>query len=457
MNRKKLTFLGGFVVFLTIIVVFIYKNNFNKNNSLSEVKEKKIEPLSGLAIMLETKAGSGEYVVSESNTWPEKGYEFNSFRSGCENGGMLLWDEETKSVTLKTNLSEKCYIYFDLVPPDVSVAVTNLPTAYGKLGSITCDNSSTTYNQQYNRIEISQINGKYTTCTLNYTDSTSKVNFADYIMSLAGTTQGTGQVVNEKGYRYEGKNPNNYVWFNNEYWRIIGVFDSASHGVSGKNLVKIIRADVLDWLVWNKLTANDWTASSLNSLLNDVYYNAQDGTKSRYCYGYYHTDIKAKANCDYTKKGLQSGYRSMIANVTWYLGGCSGPTNETAESFYECERGTTVCSGNSTSTTGYIGLIYPSDYGYSVLSNSCARTTDLGSYSSSTCAGQSWLYGKGREWTLLHATSVYSSVFQLGSSGNLFLDRVILGFGVRPVLYLDASVYKIDGDGTLENPYIIGM
>ena len=27
------------------------------------------------------------------------------------------------------------------------------------------------------------------------------------------------------GIRYEGKNPNNYIWFNNEYWRIIGVFD----------------------------------------------------------------------------------------------------------------------------------------------------------------------------------------------------------------------------------------
>ena len=334
-------------------------------------------------------------------------------------------------------------------------SITSFPSKGLYKANVSCEGADGRWLYDDWKLAIENITGEVS-CDIKF-ETITKTYLNDYITSLAGTTQGTGQVVNEKGYRYEGKNPNNYVWFNNEYWRIIGVFDSASHGVSGKNLVKIIRADVLDWLVWNKLTANDWTASSLNSLLNDVYYNAQDGTKSRYCYGYYHTDIKAKANCDYTKNGLQSGYRSMIANVTWYLGGCSGPTNETAESFYECERGTTVCSGNSTSTTGYIGLIYPSDYGYSVLSNSCARTTDLGSYSSSTCAGQSWLYGKGREWTLLHATSVYSSVFRLGSSGNLFLDRVILGFGVRPVLYLDASVYKIDGDGTLENPYIIGM
>ena len=459
MNRKKLTFLGGFVVFLTIIVVFIYKNNFNENSLLSEVKEKNIEPLSGLAIMLETKAGSGEYVVSESNTWPEKGYEFNSFRSGCENGGTLSYNEQTKKVTLKSNISDKCYVYFDVVPPDVSVAVPNLPSTYGKLGSITCDNSSTTYNQQYNRIEVSQINGKYTSCTLNYSDRTSKVNLADYIMSLAGTTQGTEEVVNENGYRYEGKNPNNYVWFNNEYWRIIGVFDSASHGQNDKNLVKIIRADVLDGLAWHKSNTNDWTAASLNKLLNGAYYNAQDGTSSGYCYGY---SSSVTANCDYTKKGIQAGYRKMIANVTWYLGGYSSG-DATTEAFYRYERGTTVYSGRPTSTTGYIGLMYPSDYGYSVLSSSCARTKNLSSYDGSTCAGASWLYGKGYEWTISPRSSDSNNLFNLhftgdlSHSGNRYMGGAYDGFGARPVLYLDASVYKIDGEGTLDKPYIIGM
>ncbi len=35
--------------------------------------------------------------------------------------------------------------------------------------------------------------------------------------------------------------------------------------------------------------------------------------------------------------------------------------------------------------------------GHYVLSSSCARTTNLGSYVSSTCAVASWLYGKGYE------------------------------------------------------------
>ena len=364
-------------------------------------------------------------------------YEFNQ----ADNGG--------KTFNAKLMIQKN-----ELIAPDVFVKVADAQTTYGKLGNISCGGGNATYNQQYNRIKISSIDNKYTSCTLNYTDSTSKVNLADYIIGLSGTTQGTGQVVNENGYRYEGKNPNNYIWFNNEYWRIIGVFDSASHGVSGKNLVKIIRADVLDGLAWDKSNTNDWTASSLKSLLNGAYYNAQDGTSSGYCYG---QSTTATANCDYTKRGIQSGYRGMIANVTWHLGGYSS-ASATAESFYGYERGTTVYSVIPTSTTGYIGLMYPSDYGYSVLANSCARTTNLSSYNNATCAGQSWLYGKGDEWTLTPRSSSRYLVFNLNTDGILY-DNLLAnnGVGFLPVLYLDTSVYKMDGDGSLEKPYIVGM
>ena len=91
-------------------------------------------------------------------------------------------------------------------------------------------------------------------------------------------------------------------------------------------------------LVWDKSNTNDWTASSLKSLLNGAYYKAQDGTSSGYCYGYSTT---VTANCDYTKKGIQSGYRGMIANVTWHLGGYSS-TSATSSAFYGYERGTKV-------------------------------------------------------------------------------------------------------------------
>ena len=599
MKKNIIVVFSAFIAIILVLVMIVYNNSY-KNDVYVENKTNNKNQVPGLiSLMLETKAGSGIYNASPDGIVPTKGYELNTEKSGCENGGTITYNETTKKFILKSNISTKCYAYFDVIPPDVTLSITNRPTTYGKLGSINCTNSNASYNQKYNRVEISSIDKKFTSCTLNYTDSTSKVNLADYIIGLSGTTQGTGEVVNETlttidnstftdgvkleqsgytvssndatypfewdntnktwtstnhtnsatatfifnvatsgnyqvcykqsseknydyaifykdntqikslkgisnnnfecyylgslatsntikvtyrkngsgssgsdnvifylqsgtyneniqtvsaGIRYEGKNPNNYVWFNNEYWRIIGVFDSASHGQSNKNLVKIIRADGLDGLAWHKSNSNDWKAASLNKLLNGAYYNAQDGTSSGYCCGY----GSVTANCDYTKKGIQAGYRKMIANVIWYLGiyssYSSSSSDTTAKAFYGYER-------RPKSTTGYIGLMYPSDYGYSVLSSSCARTTNLSSYATAKCAGQSWLYGKGIEWTLMTDNQNNSFVFSLSHNGNVGSsnNNALSGFGSRPVLYLDASVYKIDGDGSLNNPYIVGM
>ena len=334
-------------------------------------------------------------------------------------------------------------------------SITAFPSKGLYKANVSCEGADGKWLYDDWKLAIENITGDVS-CDIKF-ETITKTYFNDYITKLAGKTQGTGQVVNEKGYRYEGKNPNNYVWFNNEYWRIIGVFDTevvkSDNTTENKSLVKIIRADVLDGLAWDKSNTNDWTAASLNKLLNGAYYNAQDGTSSGYCYGHSTT---VTANCDYTKKGIQSGYRNMIANVTWHLGGYSSKS-ATAESFYGYERGTTVYSGRPTITTGYIGLMYPSDYGYSVLSSSCARTTNLGSYDTATCAGQSWLYGKGYDWTISPYSSYSNLVFGFGYGGDLYNNYARNGSGGRPVLYLDASVYKIDGEGTLDKPYIIGM
>ena len=443
------------IVSITIMSFTIYNIVIN-NDVYEEVDSRNIINNKLISLMIEETRGSGVYKVSKDNKWPSKKYIFNETLSNCKNGSTLTWNEADNSVTVNVNKTDKCEVYFDVEPGDINVSVNNLSDIYGRLGSINCSNSDATYNQQYNRIEVSNINTKYENCTLNYTDSTSKVNLADYIISLAGTTQGTGEVVSENGYRYEGKNPNNYIWFNNEYWRIIGVFDSASHGQSGKNLVKIIRAETLDNLSWNNSDLNDWTKSSLNLLLNGAYYNALDGTDSGYCYefGYY----GITANCDYTKKGIQSGYREMITKVTWYLGGVDADSYPTADKIYEYERGAMVQDENPTSTIGYIGLMYPSDYGYSVLSSSCARTIELGFYNTATCAGASWIYGSGAEWAI---TPFYSYTRKFAGSwntqGELSYFEPTYSVGARPVLYLDVSVYKIEGDGSLNSPYIIGM
>ena len=330
----------------------------------------------------------------------------------------------------------------------------NNVSTYGKVGTFICSNCTSIYNQQLNRLEISSMDTKYENCLLNYSDSTSKVNLASYIIGLAGTTQGTGQVVNENGYRYEGKNPNNYIWFNNEYWRIIGMFDSDSNGVTGKELVKIIREDPIGGLVYDVDNKNSLATASLNKLLNGAYYNAQDGTSSGYCHGDVGTRIsKISGNCNYTKIGIQPYYRKMIVNVTWYLGGVSSEAL-TAKEFYFAERGTTIYGSNPTTSKGYIGLMYPSDYGYS--SETCDEETLLSAFNTSECAGNSWMFGKSDKWTITpDATVDYGAVyFQL--CGYTMIGNGSCS-GVRPTLYLDPSVYIIEGDGSMDTPFIIAL
>ena len=301
------------------------------------------------------------------------------------------------------------------------------------------------------KLSIEDMLGTSTSCDIDFTSITTKTLLSDYVISLVGKSQGTGKVINENGYRYEGKNPNNYIWFNNEYWRIIGVFDSATHGQAGKNLVKIIRDKQIGYQTWDSAGTNNWSTSSLKSLLNDYYYKATDGTNSGKCYGYSNT---VTSNCNYTKNGIQSYYRNLIQSVTWHLGGYNSIA-VTANNFYTYERGTTVNGSNPTTTTGYIGLMYPSDFGYTALESDCARTTLLSEDITVACAGASGLSGRSFDLTLTQYTTNATQTISISREGKIAARDAIGNFGVSPVLYLNSSVYLVDGNGSLDNPYII--
>lgn len=338
------------------------------------------------------------------------------------------------------------------------VATDSVPNKGLYRVDVTCENATGKWLYDEWKLQVVNMSGEEVKCNLDFT-TINQTNLNNHIIGLNGSEQGTGQVINENGYRYEGKNPNNYIWFNNELWRIIGVFDESSHGQSGQNLVKIIKNESIGGLVWDnapRFGSNDWSTSDLKNLLNGAYLNSENGTGGEYCYGY---STSVPANCNYTESGINDTYRPMIENVTWYLGGYSS-TSATTEAFYGYERGDTVYSGRPTSTTGYIGLMYPSDYGYSVLASSCARTTNLRSYNTATCAGQSWMYGQGYEWTITPYSSGSYRVFYVDCTGILNIDDFFLpnvGLAARPVLYLDSNVYIYDGTGTVSDPYIIGM
>ena len=347
------------------------------------------------------------------------------------------------------NISNNKTKYFTIEGVKLAVGVngtkqSEFPTMGDYSVSVDCSGVTGTWNYANWELELSNMTSNNATCDVNFTSTTSSyTKLNDKIISLSGTTQGTGQVVNENGYRYEGKDPNNYVLFNNELWRIIGVFDSNTHGQSG-NLTKIIRNDSIGSYAWHKSNTNDWSAASLKTILNTYYYNSQNANGQTACY-FYSTTVPG--NCNFTETGLSASARSIIQSVTWKLGGYSS-ASATASTFYSAERGTTVYSGRPTTATGYIGLMYPSDYGYSVLASSCARTTNLGSYNTSACGGQSWLLKTPR-------SSISNSVFNVDNDANLSIYYANSGNAVRPVAYLKSSVVVLSGTGSISDPYII--
>ena len=354
----------------------------------------------------------------------------------------------TSSLNLPTNRYLITSVYF---PPDITINTNNMSLFNTKGNydvSLDCTNAKVRWDYTNWKLIVSSLHGS--TCDINITAR--KDNLSQYIIDNVGTNQGTGQIVNENGYRYEGKDPNNYILFNNELWRIIGVFDSSTHGQSNQKLTKIIRNDSIGSYAWHKSNTNDWGAASLNTILNTYYYNSQNGTGQAACY-FYSTTVPG--NCDFRVTGLNTTARSMIQSVTWKLGARSDE-NATTSAFYSAERETNVYSGRPTTTTGYVGLMYPSDYGYSVLSNSCARTTNLGSYNSSSCGVQSWILKYDNEWTITHSLSFEFSVFSIFSDAKInSFSFTYSGAAVRPVVYLKSSVSIVGGDGSQANPYIL--
>ena len=78
---------------------------------------------------------------------------------------------------------------------------------------------------------------------------------------------GTNESVTE--YRYRGASPKNYVTFNNEVWRIIGIFPVDDGTGKIESRIKIVRNDSAFSQYWDQDRSNNWTNSWLRSYLNN--------------------------------------------------------------------------------------------------------------------------------------------------------------------------------------------
>ena len=106
--KKKIIVLGCIMTF--VLALSIFNKNDYKKETMKDAQKSQI-----ISLNVEQTAGAGDYKAVTQNTWPTDGYEFNKYRSGCENGSILSWDDTKKSVIMGGDLSDKCYVYFDKI------------------------------------------------------------------------------------------------------------------------------------------------------------------------------------------------------------------------------------------------------------------------------------------------------------------------------------------------------
>ena len=244
----------------------------------------------------------------------------------------------------------------------------------------------------------------------------------------------TLQIGNDKDiteYRYRGASPKNYVTFNNEVWRILGIFPTDDGTGKIENRIKIIKDQSIGNKYWDTSGSNNWARpATLNTELNGTYLN-----------------------------NLATIAQNMIGNAKYYLGGYNG-SNVTADTIYQYERkisgsGTYYYGTNPNSWVGKAALMYLSDYGYAA-SEECTKT--LSNYNDLTCKSNNWLFDKNYQWVLFQNPYRRYTVYRVvpdGNYGNLNVYENL--YNVRPTLYLTSSVKITGGDGTSTNPYTLGL
>ena len=280
----------------------------------------------------------------------------------------------------------------------------------------------------------------------------------------------------DQNIRYYGANPNNYVSFNNELWRIIGVFG---------NNVKLIRNEKLGELSWDSSESsvndgygiNQWGESKdtsgniyegadLKVYLNKMYYGGTSVT----CYnGYNNTTTTCPTNT------LDETAKSSIDNHTWNTGAIQYKTRTDTLAFYSAERGTIgkMCSSGSycndtvtrkTTWTGYVALPYVTDWAYASSESVCEtnmQKQDSSNNYNYICKNNNWMhYGSTYNdvtWYLSPFTNPSNAnfVWRVNGDGFVRYDFATYPLSVFPTIYLKSNILIESGKGTSSDPYIL--
>ena len=267
----------------------------------------------------------------------------------------------------------------------------------------------------------------------------------------------------ENVYTYRGANPNNYVTFNGEQWRIISVNTS-------DNTIKIMRNAVLSdrqfdtnsgryqgssgYCSNNNYGCNIWGSSSTlyDTNLSPITTLGREVNGTKYTLPTTEAPINTYLNGEYYN-GLNETARSMVKQDAIYKVGVLLRTSGQTTS-------TDVSQVNAAKWKGKVGLIDATEYVRASTNSSCTGANAY--YNTSGCYNNSsshnWMYLNDYWWTLSPYSTSYSyHVWFVRSSGDFFYTSANNSTGVRPVLTLNSNIQITGGTGTSSSPYTLGV
>ena len=213
---------------------------------------------------------------------------------------------------------------------------------------------------------------------------------------------------NEDKYFYRGKNPNNYITFNNETWRIVSIESDGT--------IKIMRDENLGIMEWDSAYLNKWDKpASLNTYLNGTYLTST----------------------------LNATAQSQIVAKNWSIGSVT-------DSKYNNDLAEQIKKENSKKWNGKVALITVSEYIRTNSNQSSCGTYIKNDDNYESCQNTTWMIINDDWWTLSPLADNDSGVFSVVFTGETIArGTTSTSSVVRPSVYLSSDIKITGGNGSL--------
>ena len=244
----------------------------------------------------------------------------------------------------------------------------------------------------------------------------------EFIDSIPKVTEGDGlykDSYEDNVYTYRGANPNNYVTFNGEQWRIISVN-------TADNTIKIMRNAVLSDRAFDTSSNGRYNSSQYCNYSNGC--NIYGSTSTLY-----DTNLSPITTLGRTYNGTKYQLPSKESEMSTYLNG-------------------TYYNGLNEK----VALIDATEYVRASTYSSCTSVYQ-GYQSSAPCKNSNWMFNSDIWWTLSpYSDSDSYAVWYVHRGGAFYIHSAYNSYGVRPVLTLNSNIQITGGTGTSSSPYTLG-